>query len=700
MDPEKVNSAKQALYFYETSEPRTNHGKHNSAFCVLLFVLLFALNGAGYMHLARRLAYVEGQLAVRCTLPEQSTVKTGEAVINKQLEANWEQGKKGNQARVLKLPSAGRQQVERKKRSYKNEWFFEQKGSSEDSGMEVAKLEVRLDQPTQARHKRHHNMVKGVVEVKVGEGRWGRICALNWGRKEADIVCRELLHDKAARSYRDAASRFELYDNTHFALSDVECTGSEQSLGECNYVLDADVCTDKSRRKLAAGVKCITTDECASSPCKNGGTCRDGQNRYTCDCQPGWEGVNCEKEINKCASSPCKNNATCHGGQYGFTCHCAAGWEGQTCEINKDECVSSPCQNSGQCEDRHHGYTCVCEPGWEGLHCEIEVNECLPNPCQNSGECHDLQGGYRCDCQHGWEGPHCEISKASYDYSDECKTNPCQNNATCVDGVNNYSCVCTSGWEGHDCHIHKCDSDPCRNNGTCQVTPDGYMCACAPGWQGHHCENLENLCDSNPCQNNGTCHDGGDHYICQCQRGWVGVHCETAQVENEHSEQVSSNESSSRGNLGMDSRSSSAWVHIAAKPASGHHTVTITPSNRVLAGHWNWEKIPTNKFHFDQGKLEILEEGDYYIYSQVHFIENEKVALTTSYTVKVATRRGQDDFLTCVHEMYGFPPYKTCFTAGMRKLHKKDVVYLYVPCEQCVISLDHDTTFFGVMKLN
>ena len=38
----------------------------------------------------------------------------------------------------------------------------------------------------------------------------------------------------------------------------------------------------------------IDIDECASSPCKNGGTCIDGVDSYTCDCVPGFTGINCE----------------------------------------------------------------------------------------------------------------------------------------------------------------------------------------------------------------------------------------------------------------------------------------------------------------------------------------------------------------------------------------------------------------------
>ena len=38
----------------------------------------------------------------------------------------------------------------------------------------------------------------------------------------------------------------------------------------------------------------IDTDGCATNPCKNGGTCKDAVNSYTCKCKPGYQGHNCE----------------------------------------------------------------------------------------------------------------------------------------------------------------------------------------------------------------------------------------------------------------------------------------------------------------------------------------------------------------------------------------------------------------------
>lgn len=47
-------------------------------------------------------------------------------------------------------------------------------------------------------------------------------------------------------------------------------------------------------------------------PCKNGATCiNSGQGSYTCVCDVGYTGKNCESKIETCDDKPCRNGGTC-----------------------------------------------------------------------------------------------------------------------------------------------------------------------------------------------------------------------------------------------------------------------------------------------------------------------------------------------------------------------------------------------------
>lgn len=41
-------------------------------------------------------------------------------------------------------------------------------------------------------------------------------------------------------------------------------------------------------------------NECASSPCLNGGTCVDEVNQFSCICTKGWAGVTCQSPVPTC----------------------------------------------------------------------------------------------------------------------------------------------------------------------------------------------------------------------------------------------------------------------------------------------------------------------------------------------------------------------------------------------------------------
>ncbi|XP_074654184.1 uncharacterized protein LOC141908184 [Tubulanus polymorphus] len=143
----------------------------------------------------------------------------------------------------------------------------------------------------------------------------------------------------------------------------------------------------------------------------------DANGHYLCDeetgerkCLPGWSGDSCTDAINECASSPCQNGGTCIDDHNRFHCLCPTGTAGDQCQVDIDECRSRPCLNGGSCIDLIGEFNCSCAPGYIGDTCHLP-DPCSFGPCKNNGTCvNEGDFEYACDCHTGFTGENCEKS--------------------------------------------------------------------------------------------------------------------------------------------------------------------------------------------------------------------------------------------------------------------------------------------------
>ena len=63
-------------------------------------------------------------------------------------------------------------------------------------------------------------------------------------------------------------------------------------INECTICVDINeftICVDINEFTICVDI----INECLSNPCRNGGTCEDRTNAYSCTCSPGYIGTRC-----------------------------------------------------------------------------------------------------------------------------------------------------------------------------------------------------------------------------------------------------------------------------------------------------------------------------------------------------------------------------------------------------------------------
>uniref|UniRef100_A0A672FQA5 Milk fat globule-EGF factor 8 protein b n=1 Tax=Salarias fasciatus TaxID=181472 RepID=A0A672FQA5_SALFA len=122
-------------------------------------------------------------------------------------------------------------------------------------------------------------------------------------------------------------------------------------------------------------------DYCEVNVCSNGGTCVIGAGApFICICPDGFTGETCnETETGPCNPNPCKNDAICEltghsrrGDVFSeYVCKCQPGFDGVHCQNNVNDCAAQPCENGGVCRDLEGDFKCHCPSPYVGKNCQL-----------------------------------------------------------------------------------------------------------------------------------------------------------------------------------------------------------------------------------------------------------------------------------------------------------------------------------------
>uniref|UniRef100_A0A8C8FMV0 Fibulin-7-like n=1 Tax=Oncorhynchus tshawytscha TaxID=74940 RepID=A0A8C8FMV0_ONCTS len=220
-------------------------------------------------------------------------------------------------------------------------------------------------------------------------------------------------------------------------------------------------------------------------------------------CDAGYELVGAESrmcqesltwsDINECASSPCLNGGTCVDEMNQFSCTCTKAFVTMTntssatssaaTTISPPAVTVGPFFHPSHCTHVQGTTHCTCDPGYtisgrDGTSCK-DIDECELFHMGQAGRlcihaCVNTPGGYRCTCPAGYnltrDGRNCKDI-------DECATrlNNCTRDQMCLNNYGGFQCVRV------DCPAY--ETPPTRNP-PCSV--DNKVCSQAPNSISHH----------------------------------------------------------------------------------------------------------------------------------------------------------------------------------------------------------------------
>ncbi|XP_025078086.1 uncharacterized protein LOC112554507 isoform X2 [Pomacea canaliculata] len=277
-----------------------------------------------------------------------------------------------------------------------------------------------------------------------------------------------------------------------------------------------------------------------------------------CECQPAWDGEDCQLDKDGCAGNPCHPKQNCSdipaetqgNNSVGYTCSaCPQGFVNDrpaSCsDIN--ECADRSLSHCEMlCNNTYGGYLCYCQPGYrlnaDGLKCS-DINECLDKTDDCQQICNNTDGGYTCSCHEGYiYNPVSNLCEEDQSLKTICQNSGCSQNCRARNDSSTYKsipeCFCNAGFDVDPKDNKTCqDHDECQDHicaQLCSNTQGSFSCSCNNGYM---LNDDKRTCSACPylrygfeCRQMCQCNDREERCDnvkgCICKAGWTGSECQ------------------------------------------------------------------------------------------------------------------------------------------------------------------------------
>ncbi|XP_052777286.1 uncharacterized protein LOC128214704 isoform X2 [Mya arenaria] len=273
--------------------------------------------------------------------------------------------------------------------------------------------------------------------------------------------------------------------------------------------------------------------------------------KYTCICDNGYEGFDCENEVDGCAAEPCALGRNCSNLSIeqqikeGKAYKCGPCPKGFVTDVDNDrcadvdECSAEPtvCDVTSTCQNTVGSFICICNTGYRmdgniTTRCH-DINECDEALHNCTHKCNNFDGGFNCSCPQGYN-----LNQAAWTCIKNTSLNcsECYQASGCEQIHNETKCFCVEGFEldksGKQCKdVDECARGVCSQG--CTNTNGSFYCSCFAGFELVDRANCEE-CSTNKwgvnCSNDCECTGQGAEYCdpvkgCICLPGWEGPTC-------------------------------------------------------------------------------------------------------------------------------------------------------------------------------